>query len=152
MLSIVTVLMVMVADVIIPPLPAAIMTLPHDAIAFQVTHFAAAFGDDAAAGKASADAHDDDAAAAAAAAQTKKSKSKQDSVTLKASPVRSAAAARKRFARSYNSFRVGDCVTAKFAIAIFNVFAVRVFNFVLRVTCAPQDYFRAKLLAGAICV
>ena len=149
MLSIVTVLMVMVADVIIPPLPAAIMTLPHDAIAFQVTHFAAAFGDDAAAGKASADAHDDDAAAAAAAAQTKKSKSKQDSVTLKASPARSAAAARKRFARSYNSFRVGDCVAAKFAIAIFNVFAVCVFNFVLRVTCAPQDYFRAKLLAGA---
>ena len=151
MLSKVTVVMVMCADVMIPPLPAATTTLPHNAIAFKVTHFAAAFGDDAAAGKASADAHDDDAAAAAAA-QTKKSKSKQDSVTLKASPVRSAAAARKRFARSSNSFRVGDCVAAKFAIAIFNVFAVCVFNFVLRVTCAPQDYFRAKLLAGAICV
>ena len=98
----VSVVIVMVAAVMIPLLPAATMKVPHNAIAFKVTRFAAAFGDDAAAGKAASDAHVDDAAAAAA--QTKKSKSKQDSVTLKASPARSAAAARKRFAHSSNSF------------------------------------------------
>ncbi len=90
----VTVVMVVVADA---------MTIIFT-IAFKVTRFAAAFGDDAAAGKAAADDHDDDAAAAAAAAQTKKSKSKQDSVTLKASPARSAAAARKRFSHLSDSF------------------------------------------------